>query len=154
MGYRDDFYVRENIIGYTGSLTSSALPTIYFYDRHRAILGHITQSHADNTSIGRQKVIVAIDYLIFNSREGHPALQSSLILGTPPIHISSACLTQIEKAQQKKLGLNFMIECCDSNVFHVSRSVFIPIEKANDMQKVTLSNVIKNNPEQMSKYTW
>lgn len=49
MGYRDDFYVKENIIGYTGDL--KGLPTVYF---KRTIEGgfdewaRITQVYPDN----------------------------------------------------------------------------------------------------------
>jgi hypothetical protein len=152
MGYRDDFYVVRNIIGYTGRISFDLPPTIYFYDCTRKLLGHITQYHPNYENIGRQKVIVAIGYLIFNSREGPPALQSSRILGTAPIQISNACLTKIDTVKQKKAGLNFMIECCDSNVFHVSRSPFIAINKGSEIEITTLSNMIKNNPNEMSKY--
>jgi hypothetical protein len=41
MGYRDDFYVVGNIIGFTGLLHQS--PTVYFHAGTE--FGHITQDH-------------------------------------------------------------------------------------------------------------
>lgn len=50
--YRPDFYVRENIIGYTGALHES--PTVYFKSDKE--FGHITQAHGKRDNVGREVV--------------------------------------------------------------------------------------------------
>ena len=55
-GYRDDFYVPDNIIGYTGELGNN--PTIYFEKRENGevTFGRITQEHGDPKNKGRELV--------------------------------------------------------------------------------------------------
>ncbi len=65
MGYRDDFYTKDNIIGYTGKLGSN--PTVYF--KKGKEYGHITQDHYFVTNIGRETVFSADDYTITNTGE-------------------------------------------------------------------------------------
>ncbi|MBI5056709.1 MAG: hypothetical protein HZB61_08855 [Nitrospirae bacterium] len=60
--YRDDFYIAQNITGYSGNITSN--PTVYFRREHE--FGRITQEHDDKTNIGRNKVRIASDYKIYN----------------------------------------------------------------------------------------
>lgn len=62
MGYRDDFYIVGNIIGYTGKAHSDA--TVYF--RHGDEYGHITQNHDIKENIGREEVKQHADYSIAN----------------------------------------------------------------------------------------
>lgn len=62
MGYRGDFYIRQNIIGYTGNINHN--PTIYFQDG--TSFGHITQEHAVRQNVGREEVRQAQDYEIRN----------------------------------------------------------------------------------------
>ena len=52
MAYRADFYIPENIIGYTGSLHKN--PTVYFLTDDE--FGHITQSHRRADNVGREAV--------------------------------------------------------------------------------------------------
>ena len=51
MGYRDDFYIVDFIIGYTGVLHKS--PSVYFFDPAKNAFGHITQHHEVANNIGR-----------------------------------------------------------------------------------------------------
>lgn len=53
MGYRDDFYVRGNIIGITGPVQE--LPSVYFRSAGGEY-GHITQIHYYNFNWGRTDV--------------------------------------------------------------------------------------------------
>ena len=53
MGYRDDFYIVENIVGYTGKLGKS--PTVYFKKGDET--GHITQYHELDSNVGREEVL-------------------------------------------------------------------------------------------------
>jgi len=50
MGYRDDFYIAENIAGYTGKIRDN--PTVYFATESEH--GRITQDHDNKTNIGRE----------------------------------------------------------------------------------------------------
>ena len=52
MGYRDDFFIASNIVGYTGDLQDN--PTVYFEtDEEQA---HITQAHKKADNVGRGAV--------------------------------------------------------------------------------------------------
>ncbi|HTZ75283.1 MAG TPA: hypothetical protein VMB47_15275 [Candidatus Aquilonibacter sp.] len=50
--YAPDFYVPENIIGYTGVLQKN--PTVYFMSQTH--YGHITQVHDDWQNVGREAI--------------------------------------------------------------------------------------------------
>lgn len=84
MGYCDDFYIRENIIGYTGDLRDIKF-TVYFADAGRlnprtvevdgcqqvlVRFGRITQDHPHADNIGRGKVHECYSYHIFNDVDG------------------------------------------------------------------------------------
>ncbi|HUO23133.1 MAG TPA: hypothetical protein VMU59_11510 [Caulobacteraceae bacterium] len=62
MGYRDDFYIVDNIIGYSGSL--SDFPSVYFQTKGE--FGHITQKHPSSQNVGRSIVQHAAGYKIEN----------------------------------------------------------------------------------------
>lgn len=79
MGYCDDFYKKENILGYTGDLLNK--PTVYFADAgvlnprtvevngQQQVLvkfGRITQDHPHKDNIGRGKVHECYSYSISN----------------------------------------------------------------------------------------
>lgn len=66
MSYRDDFYTKENIIGYTGLLSNN--PTVYF--KRGDEFGRITQYHKDKDNIGRNVVREYSDYKITNNVNG------------------------------------------------------------------------------------
>jgi hypothetical protein len=71
MGYRDDFYIPGNIVGYTGSLNLN--PTVYFESRLNGDItfGRITQDHDDPSNIGRGLVRTARDYQSYNRHGKH-----------------------------------------------------------------------------------
>lgn len=62
MGYRDDFYIVANIVGYTGDV--AVYPTVYFQigDEY----GRITQRHDAPTNLGRNKVYKDATYTFEN----------------------------------------------------------------------------------------
>ena len=64
MSYRGDFYIPENIIGYTGNINNN--PTVYFKKGYS--FGHITQAHDYGHNVGREEVGQAVDYEIKNIR--------------------------------------------------------------------------------------
>lgn len=68
MGYCDDFYVKANIIGYTGNKMESGKLTVYFRSGNK--FGRITQDHPDADNIGRNKVREYSDYKIGNNTSG------------------------------------------------------------------------------------
>ena len=63
MGYRDDFYKKRRIIGYTGEL--HRYPTVYFKSKRE--YGRITQFHGVRGNIGRNEVRSADNYKIGNA---------------------------------------------------------------------------------------
>lgn len=64
MGYRDDFYVAGNIIGYTGDLNN--FPTVYFLSLAPPEFGHITQDHWLRHNVGRETVHGSTGYTYAN----------------------------------------------------------------------------------------
>lgn len=70
MGYRDDFYCVENMIGYTGDVHN--FPTVYFLKSVTggSFYGHITQKHDMPGNVGRMEVNSQPDpaYTIGNER--------------------------------------------------------------------------------------
>ncbi len=66
MPYRADFYIPQNIIGYTGTISDE--PTVYF--QSGTAYGHITQKHDIRQNVGREGVKQAQDYRIFNNSNG------------------------------------------------------------------------------------
>lgn len=85
MGYRDDFYVIENVVGFTGSIQDN--PTVYFMSDDEA--GHITQVHDTKTNIGRGMVLSTDGYSMkntYNSKGGY--FQLVELIGDKVIHPS------------------------------------------------------------------
>lgn len=62
MSFRGDFYIPQNIIGYTGNINNN--PTVYFLNG--TSFGHITQAHDIRQNVGREEVYQAQDYEIRN----------------------------------------------------------------------------------------
>ncbi|MCK5818008.1 MAG: hypothetical protein KAH18_01910 [Psychromonas sp.] len=150
MNYRDDFYIEKNIIGYTGALTGRELPTIYFYDNLESAFGCITQFHSNTSNIGRHPVRQDRNYLIFNSAHADPILQSTRILGTPPIFLQKKYLDIIIKsaADITQIKGNRMLECyqfgVNEVVKHTSRFEFTALNKDNNIDKDLLIEMAKN----------
>lgn len=99
MSYRNDFYTKENIIGYTGDLRKN--PTVYFlevdaHDHNLKSFGRITQFHEMPERIGRE--------FVFQSKNYHYG--NDLIFGEPKL---------VERI-------------CDHPI-HMSRNKFIPVDK-------------------------
>ncbi len=68
MGYRDDFYKIENIIGITGPVDS--MPSVYFKNAASGEYGHITQVHYYDWNQGRCPVEIDPGYRIENACGG------------------------------------------------------------------------------------
>ena len=96
MGYRDDFYTKDNILGYTGKLDDN--PTVYFADAGRmnpktvevdgkqqvvVTFGHITQAHDIPTNVGREQVDESYSYSIHNVMENGEEHAQEAVYGRP-----------------------------------------------------------------------
>lgn len=90
MGYRDDFYTAENVIGYSGKLHD--FPTVYFQTAAEA--GHITQKHGTSQNVGRQAVFASDGYKIEN-RTVNGELRLVESRGGRVCHVSRSVLTAI-----------------------------------------------------------
>jgi hypothetical protein len=92
MGYRDDFYKAENMIGYSGDLHS--FPTVYFQSGRE--FGHITQEHGNSQNVGRGTVRSDATYSI-----GNETVDGSLRLvekrSGKIFHKSRSTLTRVEQ---------------------------------------------------------
>jgi len=144
MGYRDDFYNEENILGYTGKLEDN--PTVYFADagglnpklqkvgnQQKVVVqfGHITQAHNDPKNVGREAVREAYSYTIAN-------VIDSTVPGYPnPTgkEIAQECV--YGEQELKKIGLKgYKTEAGKSRDeqhldWHVSRNRFESVHPGN-----------------------
>ena len=91
MGYRDDFYMVQNIIGYTGDLKS--FPTVYFLTATE--YGHITQKHDIPQNVGRMEVASAVGYWIGNEMVGS-TLKLVEKMNGKIMHESRSTLTKVD----------------------------------------------------------
>ena len=91
MGYRDDFYMVQNIIGYSGNLQD--FPTVYFVKGNE--YGHITQKHGDSQNVGRMEVYSSPDYWIGNEMVGNTLKLVEKVKGQI-FHESRSTLTRVD----------------------------------------------------------
>ena len=91
MGYRDDFYMVQNIIGYTGNLND--FPTVYFLKGSE--YGHITQKHGDSQNVGRMEVYSSTTYTIGNELVDGTMKLVEKVDGQS-IHTSRSTLTRVD----------------------------------------------------------
>ena len=88
MAYRPDFYIPENIIGYTGVLKKN--PTVYFLSGTE--YGHITQVHDAWENAGREEVHLNNSYEFGNRADNVLFEQDS---ATNTTHASRSPMTLI-----------------------------------------------------------
>lgn len=112
MKYRADFYIPENIIGYTGNINSN--PTVYF--QRGSEIGHITQDHDIKYNIGREEVTVATNYSIGNDGNGRSVEKDGMrvlhesrspFVGSGAINFAAKyklSLAIVNHTQKKQLG--------------------------------------------------
>jgi hypothetical protein len=91
MGYRDDFYMVQNIIGYSGNLND--FPTVYFQKGDE--YGHITQKHPDSQNVGRMEVYKSAGYWIGNEMVGSTLKLVEKVNGKI-FHESRSTLTKVD----------------------------------------------------------
>ncbi|MCK5820017.1 MAG: hypothetical protein KAH18_12440 [Psychromonas sp.] len=96
MGYRDDFYIEKNLIGYTGSITRNTA-SMYFYDPIHSAFGSIILKHGMTSDIGRSPVLQDRSYLIFNATARDPIEQSAIFLNTPEAFLPQSYVDSIKK---------------------------------------------------------
>lgn len=122
MGYRDEFYISQNIIGYTGSPQNN--PTVYFDDNVH--YGSITQFHDDVDAIGRSILKLSAEHTLLNySADMEDGTTSELPL--------------LERTRQ----LGAMFEHQFGVVTHLSRNPFVPIKEGNSSLRAFLSIAIE-----------
>lgn len=124
MGYRDDFSVKDNIIGWTGDIDGDSF-SVYFadcigsppktvriadVDQIVVQYGHITQKHDCPYNIGREEVGECFSYAIFNG--GESGNMTETILGDKGL---------------ERLKSGSAVEDEHHQVFHDSRSAFNPV---------------------------
>jgi hypothetical protein len=147
MGYRDDFYVKDNIIGWTGDIDGDSF-SVYFadcignppktvriadVDQIVVQFGHITQKHDCPYNIGREEVGECFSYAIFNG--GGSGNMTETTLG---------------KKGLERLKGGKAVEDKHHKVFHDSRSAFNPVTNGTIGR---LAAVINNFPSIKTRYT-
>ena len=142
MGYEDNFYKKENILGYTGKIDDD--PTVYFAsisgktktvkDRQQLLtkFGHITQFHDRDDNIGRELVRECYSYAIYNNFQS--AKES--VYG----------LNEWDKVASKRKSY---VQENQHNVFHSSRFFFIHVNSGNIE---ILAQAIKNHQKRKKRY--
>lgn len=104
MGYRDDFYTADNLIGHSGDPKSH--PTVYFMrDIGKTVLfGHITQKPDVAENVGREKVNEHPEYLITNE-EFEDGMHAVEWAGDDEIHTSRNRLVPIDESSDEVRAL-------------------------------------------------
>ena len=135
MGYRDDFYKKSNILGYTGELKSK--PTVYFADaggiNPKTVMiagveqvvvtfGHITQAHSLRDNVGRGTVMESHSYSIYNNSQG---------FAEECVYGPTECERLFGQENREKLeGYGEEGVTHDGHyIFHPSRNRFIPVNR-------------------------
>jgi hypothetical protein len=162
MGYRDDFYAKENIIGYTGDLTNKpGEVTVYFADaggrnprtvtvegRQKVLIsfGHITQVHGTKGNVGREEVHVAFSYHIFNAR-GSDGLEHAeeCVYGHLDALYSRNRLPGVRYRHERTGAIDY-----NSRSFHTSRNRFESVTAGN---RDLLAQVIARHQAIKGRYT-
>ena len=75
MAYAPDFYVPENIIGYTGVLNRN--PTVYFLSATH--YGHITQVHDEWRNVGRETIRPTDRYVFGNVGDNNALVEADYL---------------------------------------------------------------------------
>ena len=129
MGYRDDFYKKDNILGYTGDLMKD--PTVYFADagglnpntvdvdgRTQVLVsfGRITQVHPHEDNVGRGKVHECYSYSISNVTENGREQAKECVYG---------------RSELKAIGMRQKGGENDHLSFHTSRNRFEQVTSGN-----------------------
>jgi len=91
MGYRDDFYVAANVIGYSGTLRD--FPSVYFQSGTE--YGHITQKHDISQNVGRGTVRPSKGYSIGNMKDKNGTLRLVEAMNGKIMHVSRSTLTPV-----------------------------------------------------------
>ncbi|MDD7805561.1 MAG: hypothetical protein PUP46_08390, partial [Endozoicomonas sp. (ex Botrylloides leachii)] len=139
-GYREDFYIKDNIIGYTGFIMDS--PTVYFYNSHSYEFGHITQNHVVKKNIGKELVRRGRDYMIFNCHTGDPCSHSLSILGNRPTNFTKQLLREINALARRSIN-NTAVEVYRGQIIHKSRSAFKIVKSNEDAKHLLFQSVAK-----------
>ena len=75
MAYAPEFYVPENIIGYTGVLNRN--PTVYFLSATH--YGHITQVHDEWRNVGRETIRPTDQYVFGNLGDNNALVEADYL---------------------------------------------------------------------------
>jgi hypothetical protein len=137
MGYRDDFYIKDNILGYTGNLHKD--PTVYFADaggtapkiakvngKDKVLVsfGHITQFHDMADNIGRGPVDESTSYSIYNNAQG---FAEECVYGPRECDrvFGKGVAKELEKYGEEGVTKD------GHYIFHPSRNLFIPVNSGS-----------------------
>lgn len=114
MGYRDDFYTADNLVGHTGDPKNH--PTVYFMrDIGPTVLfGHITQKHEIPENVGRERVDEHPEYLITNE-EFEDGVHAVEWAGDRDLHTSRNVFVDIDDSSKevRALLLGAITKCTD-----------------------------------------
>ncbi len=153
MGYRDDFYTADNIIGYTGDINNN--PTVYFRSEKdgEVTFGRITQEHKDDFNVGREEVRKAKDYdlkdaWVHHEGKGNYTLESDHDIVAPGKDLGG------EKLSRRRDGKFIMfeykaVEIWDGKVQHVSRGT---LNSVSPREKKILEAAIGQKKELKLKF--
>jgi hypothetical protein len=101
MGYRDDFYVRGNIVGHTGSVNDN--PTVYFQSDSEC--GRITQHHDKKDNIGRSAVRSSTGYSLANEKDINGEMVAVERQNGERVHTSRNKFVPIQETSDNDLAL-------------------------------------------------
>lgn len=144
MGYRDDFYVAENLIGYSGQLHK--MPTVYFKNGNS--FGHITQYHEIPQNTGREPVDSDPNYQIGNEMINGVLKLVERTGPTPKdiFHESRSCLTSAVglDADSKAILMQSLWKCPEKKeISSMNRKARNTIFDQSDRKQALLDQIRK-----------
>ena len=142
MGYRDDFYTVDNVIGYSGTLTD--FPSVYFQSESE--FGHITQKHGDSQNVGRGHVESSEGYSIGNEMTEDGVLKLKESLGGQSFHTSRSVLTSLEGMSEGDKAIVYQAIWKyqeEKQITWFAKKDFQIIDKAHAVHKLAMHEIRK-----------
>ncbi len=142
MGYKDNFYRVQNIIGYSGDLNNC--PTVYFQSPWE--FGHITQAHGTSQNVGRQQVLSAVGYWIGNEDVGGGDIRLVEKTNGVAFHTSRSTFTPVTDATRGTLAQALTKYSGGKYISDYNDEIFDAIDASADAKGRVLQELLANRP--------
>jgi hypothetical protein len=142
MGYRDNFYRSQNIVGYSGNINN--FPTVYFQSPWE--FGHITQAHDIRQNVGRQEVLSAVGYWIGNEDVGGGDIRLVEKTNGEAFHTSRSTFTPVTNATRGTLAQSITKYSGAKYISDYNAGTFDTIDASADAKAHVLRDLLTVRP--------